>query len=100
MIDFTISPKHFGLKILDLKNETYLDFIRCKPCAICGDTNRSDPHHVMNERRNDYLAVPLCRVCHADYHTLGSVEKFNEKYNVDLMWMIVNYLSYYIQERL
>ncbi len=105
MLDFSISPKHFGVKVLDLNNEDYLEFIRRHRCAIFGCAGfghhgmKSDPHHVMVERRNDYLAIPLCAEHHKSYHTLGSVEKFNEKYNVDLMWMIINYLSLYISGR-
>lgn len=100
MINFCCNPKYFGFKILNLKNETYLEFVRNIRCVVCNDPNRSDPHHVGNERENDYLAVPLCRLHHNDYHKLGSVEKFNEKYNIDLMWVIINLMSFYASEKL
>lgn len=107
MINFCCNPKYFGMNVLNLKNETYLDFIRSQKCIVpdehfqCSDQPRPDAHHVGNEKENDYLAVPLCRAHHNDYHfKLGSVEKFNDKYNIDLMWVIINLMAFYASEKL
>lgn len=50
-------------------DEKYLAFVRTKPCARCGAPAPSDPHHIVSRmwrevKRNDYLALPLCRPCH------------------------------------
>lgn len=56
-----------SLKYDKHKDEVYLERIRKKRCKACGVYGPNDPHHIKNsggKQGNDYLAQPLCRVCH------------------------------------
>ena len=61
----TKMPKH-----PPYRNENYLNFIRSKPCLVCG--NRAEAHHVRrsfwgsgaSQRPHDYVALPLCPAHH------------------------------------
>lgn len=50
----------------------YLQQIRSRPCLICGSTQAVEAHHEgphgLGKKTPDWLAVPLCRRCHADRH--------------------------------
>ena len=54
------------------KDPAYLEYIRTRPCIICGIQHRSDPHHIRNTQLTgvalkapDWTCMPLCRNCHA-----------------------------------
>ena len=59
------------LKTKTYRNEKYLNFIRSKPCLICG--GRSQAHHVrrqywgsgVSQKSHDYCTIPLCYACHS-----------------------------------
>ena len=92
-------------KYLTYKDKSYLDWIRAKDCAVCGNPPRSDAHHVWHTGKknygNDALAIPLCREHHTSgqhaYHRLGH-EKFELFWNIDLKDTIICYLIEFIQE--
>ena len=83
---------------------SYIEFIKAKPCLVCG-TIGVDAHHLeaigMGNNRNkeskkDYSCVPLCRVHHQEYHTIG-VNGFQEKYGFNIWRDAFNLLrEYYI----
>ncbi len=79
----------------------YLEWIRKKNCLVCGAPGPSDPHHVWNSGKknhgNDFLALPLCRRDHQDYHQHGH-DAFEAKWNVDLKDEIINLLSEFLDE--
>ena len=57
--------------------ESYLRFLRSKPCLFC-DRSDAMPHHLVNRKwreptRDDFLCVPACPRCHAEIHSLGLV---------------------------
>lgn len=83
------------------KNENYLKWIRKKPCLVCRRPGPSDAHHCWNSGKknhgNDFLAVPLDRCCHSEYHQRGH-NNFESKWNVDLKDEIINLLSEYLDE--
>lgn len=92
---------------VDNKNKTYLDYIRGLSCLICEkpaglENDRIDPHH--QEKKNDYMAVPLCRGCH---NYLGNVGKLTNFWNgqnprnryINIERKIIELLSGYIKER-
>jgi hypothetical protein len=71
----------------DLERYTYTALLH-KRCLICG--RKADLHHVdqvgMGYNRETKpqlgaLVMPLCRVHHTEYHTIGGTE-FGEKYHV------------------
>ena len=70
-----------------LKN--YLDYIREKPCLICGITP-CDPDHLeargmggAKSEMKDLSCVPLCRIHHTERHQFGN-QKFEDKYSINL----------------
>lgn len=61
-----------------MRNSTYLQFIRSRPCSFCA-WSPCDPHHSikrfrpvseagLGQKGSDYLAIPLCRRCHGNLH--------------------------------
>jgi len=65
-----------------MKSLKYLEWIRVKPCCVCG--NLSKPHHLKRigmgrNRKKDlvehYTAVPLCRSHHEQAHRSKDYEK-------------------------
>ena len=83
-------PKHHILR-----SEKYLEFIRSKPCLICG--RPAEPHH---ERRHsdggmgltpsDIYAVPLCREHHGQaqrYEILDTLTVY-----IQIMKLLTEYL--------
>ena len=63
----------------------YLEFVRDKPCIICGIQHRSEAHHLKDNRLGgisqkspDWTALPLCHHCHmAVAHGTGFKEALN-----------------------
>ena len=84
------------------ENKDYENYIRKKPCLICGQEG-VDLHHVWHARRNCYLSTPLCRGCHTarpdSYHAIEHKE-FCERHNINLEWEIIELLSEYIERNL
>lgn len=55
-------------KLLQRTSSEYLNIIRELPCSICGKSAPSDPHHLKTRiHKNDFTAVPLCRMCHTKH---------------------------------
>lgn len=60
---------------LNLKSQSYIDWVRRQPCFVCG-IEGGDAHHaidiglggVMGGKAPDFVAVPLCRVHHDEVH--------------------------------
>lgn len=59
------------------EDEAYLDYVRSKPCLICG-TSPVDANHVHRKghgktggKTHDTRTVPLCRNHHQQYHDNG-----------------------------
>jgi len=80
-------------KQLTHRNKKYLDFVKTKPCLICG--NSSDAHHKEHANRNDFLAVPLCRGHHSQAHSTGC-KRFEEENNLEYWHEIINLMAEYI----
>jgi hypothetical protein len=71
------------MKQITTKSSDYLDFIRTRPCCFCC-APADEPHHVfkrlrgiseagMAQRGSDYLAIPVCHLCHEKLEN-GSLE--------------------------
>jgi hypothetical protein len=79
------------------RSPKYLDFIRSKPCLMCGSPAPSDPHHErlgeggMGLKAPDTHALPLCRECHGRRHIGTGFVGF-----IDIRRVIVDYLTEYI----
>lgn len=63
-----------------LRSEKYLQYIRSKPCLICG--GKADAHHLthaqpraMGRKTGDQYTVPLCRLHHIELHTSPMPER-------------------------
>ena len=88
---------------VSFREAQYLEFVRKRPCSFCGNPN-TEPHHVfrrlrgiseagMAEKGSDYLAIPICRACHARLHE-GSLKVADE----DLLVCIVINLICFLHE--
>lgn len=91
----------------DEKNlcESYLDFIRRKPCCVCGKTP-VDPDHLVatgqhRSKQNDFLAIPMCRVHHVERHKIGTTT-FESQYEVNLWreatWLLIEFFTDSLRE--
>lgn len=60
----------------------YLEYIRTRPCLICGIQHRSEAHHIrdmelcgISQKSADIFAIPLCHNCHMKVaHGIGFKE--------------------------
>lgn len=86
-----------------MRNPKYLEFIRTRPCWFCG--REAEPHHSIKHLRpisdggtarkgSDYLAIPLCRLCHGKVHS-GQLKIER----VELLEIIIVNLVAFIAER-
>lgn len=82
-------------------NKKYLSWIRKKNCRTCGAPGPVDAHHVFNSGKknygNDALAMPLCRKCHSQYHSIEA-KAFEVFWNIDLKDECLNLLAEFIDE--
>lgn len=53
------------------RDAAYLDYVRSRPCIICGIQHRSEAHHLkdmslcgMAQKAPDWGTVPVCHTCH------------------------------------
>ena len=51
----------------------HLRRVKALPCGLCGAAAPSDAHHPrcfagMGEKCSDWLVIPLCRLCHSNFH--------------------------------
>ena len=89
-----------------LQSKKYLEYIREKPCLVCGKMP-CDPHHMEavgmgganKDGYKDYSCVPLCRYHHNEYHS-GGIHYFESKYQVNLWKDAFNLIRRYFVERI
>ena len=61
-------------KIKPVRSKRYLDFIRSKPCVVCGKPGPSEAAHqsvgyrAMGSKNSDFYTVGLCHHCHSEQH--------------------------------
>ena len=61
------------------ESAVYLDYVRSHPCCTCDNSPPSEAHHWhpnqkgMGRKPSDCWSVPLCRVCHQEFHDTGSI---------------------------
>ena len=78
-----------------LSSKKYLDYIRNKPCLVCGSIP-CDPDHLeargmggagkggtVTNTLKDFSCIPLCRNHHTERGSLGN-EKFENKYTTNV----------------
>ena len=86
-------------------SKKYLDYIREKPCLVCG-LQPCDPDHLeargmggATTKMKDYSCVPLCRIHHTERHQMGNY-KFENTYNINLWKDAFNLIRrYFIAEK-
>lgn len=71
---FHISPEDIQMAQtmdFDDRDPEYLEYIRSRPCIICGIQHRSDAHHIkdmrlcgLTQKAPDWATIPLCHKCH------------------------------------
>lgn len=61
------------------RSEEYLAFVRSHPCCVCGKPGPSEAHHFggkgshgTGQKCSDAFVSPVDRMCHNDWHTLGT----------------------------
>ncbi len=80
-------------------DEEYLDFIHAKPCLVCGkrpvDADHLKAQGQRRSKRNDLMAIPLCRENHRERHDWGNT-RFELEYNLNLyeeaMYLLCEYI--------
>ena len=61
-------------KIKPVRSKRYLDFIRSKPCVVCGKPPPSEAAHqsvgyrAMGSKVSDLWSAPMCHTHHAEQH--------------------------------
>jgi len=83
-------------KWIKKENPAYENWVRTLPCLVCG-INPVDCHHVDHARRNAYMSVPLCRVCHSEYHQHERAA-FEKNHKINLDWEMLKLLMTYIED--
>ena len=71
--------------VLDERDSEYLEYVRTRPCIICGIQHRSEAHHLkdmrlcgMSQKSPDWAAMPLCHKCHMNIaHGTGFKERMS-----------------------
>jgi len=87
------------LKKIMYRSEQYKDFIRNKPCCICG--GRAEPHHEplgcggKGINAPDSYCLPLCRGCHRERHDVGVSTFWHDG---EPQRLIIKYLTEYLGE--
>ena len=82
-------------------SKKYLDYIRNKPCIVCG-SQPCDPDHLEargmgganKDGYKDYTCVPLCRYHHTERHSTGN-NYFESHYKINLWKDAFNLLRRY-----
>ena len=83
-----------GMMNFDQRDADYLEYIRTKPCIICGIQHRSEAHHLkdmslcgMSQKAPDWAAMPLCHKCHMN---IAHGEGFRER----MSWLPINIVDF------
>lgn len=104
MLELTPQPRlvlRMGNKIETMRDPRYLDFIRRRPCWFCGKL--AEPHHSIRHfpliseggigvKGSDYLAVPLCRLCHEQMHS-GHMKVKRELLMEIIITQLISYIA-------
>ena len=57
----------------------YLAWVRTLPCSVCPARAPSEASHHgprgIGQKASDLRAIPLCSVCHRDWHTYGHFDR-------------------------
>lgn len=65
------------------RSEKYLAFVRGKKCCACGKPAPSHAHHQggrgMGQKTDDYRTVPLCGICHHEWHLRATLPGMDSK---------------------
>ena len=95
---------YMGSQEQKLPSKKYLDYIREKPCLVCGITP-CDPDHLEavgmgganRSGYKDYSCIPLCRMHHTHRHQMGNV-KFMDTYKINIWKDAFNLIRRYFVE--
>ena len=88
-------PKHQTFpKPKRIKDQAHLDKVRNLPCVVCSAPPPSDPHHPRGAKwgtgtglkAGDDKVIPLCRMCHDEYHRLGR-DTWEARYNTHEVYL-------------
>lgn len=93
----TALPFPKPVRMIDLE---YQQFIRRQPCINDGSAStfshvKPKGHGKTGSKVSDYRGVPMCWRCHREFERIGRVP-FEEKHNVDLDLVQIQYLETYI----
>jgi hypothetical protein len=81
------------------RSEAYLNYIRSLPCAVSKSQINVEAHHVIISGKgikgSDFSTVPLSHDLHMEYHATGRTT-FENKYNVNMDELMLNYLHKYL----
>ena len=81
-------------------DEDYLDWVRTQKCAVCLSGPPNDPHHLTSRGASgsDRTALPLCRDCHREYHSVGQ-NHFETNHRINLWKQAHKHLRRYFQHQ-
>lgn len=77
-----------------IRSKRYLDWVRSRPCCICGGTQDIHAHHHgrreggggMGIKTCDLHTVPLCQTCHGQWHQQGAIRARSRDATMALLW--------------
>ncbi len=77
-----------------IRSKRYLDWVRARPCCICGGTQDIHAHHHgrreggggMGLKTCDLHTVPLCPSCHRQWHIQGAIGQLSRDRTQAELW--------------
>ena len=83
----------------------YLQYLREQEhCSLCYKETPTEPHHIdqigmgrdrKKPLREHYTAIPVCRICHTEYHNLGK-KMYSIKHQINPYEIALYYLSKFL----
>jgi hypothetical protein len=98
---FGIAGKMYRL-VRPARDRHYLAFIRGFPCVGCNSSKRqreamhTGPHG-MGQKASDLDALPGCRQCHQELHSIGPM-KFQSRHRVEFTDLQIMFRAFYLLE--
>lgn len=85
------------------RDPEYRAWIRSFPCCSCGVAWPVEAAHTgsdggMRQKASDYSCVPLCVLCHAEYHRIGKPD-FERWHAVKFEVLVVEFNEQWAEER-
>ncbi len=75
------------------RSESYLEYIRSRPCCVC-QTKPTEPHHTVcggvGLKGSDFAAIPMCRKHHREIEDRG-VDTFQRENQINISTVVATH---------